>query len=209
VLVLVRHGQSSANADGLLVGRSDPALTPLGERQAAATAAAVVSAAEEGGRDVLRVVTSPLRRTIDTARAICAAWQGVAGEPPDLAADERAIELDYGSLEGRAVAEVPPAIWRAWREDPGWRPPGGETLVEVARRTRLLLEDLAEEAAARDIVVVSHVSPIKAGACWALGIGIEASWRMSLGVSSITRLAVGGGRVSLAGFGDVSHLHGL
>jgi broad specificity phosphatase PhoE len=209
VLVLVRHGQSSANAEGLLVGRSDPALTLLGERQAAATAAAVARAAEEGGRDVLRVVTSPLRRTIDTARAICASWPVADGAAPDLVADERAIELDYGSLEGLPVAEVPAATWRAWREDPNWRPPGGETLVEVAGRTRDLLEDLAKDAAAHDVVVVSHVSPIKAGACWALGVGIEASWRMSLGVSSITRLAVGGSRVALAGFGDVSHLGGL
>jgi broad specificity phosphatase PhoE len=209
VLVLVRHGQSSANADGLLVGRSDPALTALGERQAAATAAAVVRAAEQARRDVLRVVTSPLRRTMDTAKAICAAWPGVDGSAPDLVTDERAIELDYGSLEGLPVAEVPAATWRAWRDDPTWRPPGGETLVEVAGRTRLLLADLAKDAATHDVVVVSHVSPIKAGACWALGIGIEASWRMSLGVSSITRLAVGGRRVALSGFGDVSHLGGL
>ena len=74
MLVVVRHGQTDANARGLLLGRADPALSPLGRRQAAALAAIVPV---EG-----RVIASPLARTMETASAF--------GRPVEV--DERWIE---------------------------------------------------------------------------------------------------------------------
>ena len=50
------------------------------------------------------------------------------------------------------------------------------------------------------VVVVSHVSPIKAAACWALGLGDEGAWRLYLANASLTRITWGPGGPVLAGF---------
>ncbi len=85
VLVLVRHGRTAANAQGLLQGRLDLPLDELGHAQAAELAKAL-------GRPS-RVVSSPLRRSRQTAEAL-----GV-----EVELDERWTELDYGDLDGLPV----------------------------------------------------------------------------------------------------------
>jgi broad specificity phosphatase PhoE len=62
-------------------------------------------------------------------------------------------------------------------------------------------------AAATDVVVVTHVSPIKAAAAWALGTGPEVAWRMFVELASITTVAVGEGGVPLlTSFNQTAHL---
>ena len=58
---LIRHGQTEANAAGLLLGRADPPLTDLGRRQAEASARVA--------GEVTRLVSSPLQRARETAEA--------------------------------------------------------------------------------------------------------------------------------------------
>jgi broad specificity phosphatase PhoE len=188
VLILVRHGQTDANAAGLLLGRSDPALTDLGRRQAAAVALAVGSPA--------RVLSSPLARARDTAAAI--------GLPVEV--DDRWIELDYGRFDQVPVDDVPDELRRRWQADPELAPPGGESLSTVGRRVRSACEDLLGEAAAADVVVVSHVSPIKAAVAWALGVGEGVAFRLHLDVAGICRIAVGPARPVLHSFNDCAHL---
>lgn len=189
MLIVVRHGRTEANASGLLQGRRlDPGLDDLGQRQAAAVAEVVGHAA--------RVVCSPLRRTRETAEAI--------GLP--VTVDERWIELDYGELDGVPMAEVPAATWAAWRTDVAWAPPGGESIVDLTARVRAACDDLAEEARDHDIVVVTHVSPIKATVAWTLGVGPEVTWRMYSAPASITRIATAGGTPSLHTYNTTDHL---
>ena len=116
MLYLVRHGRTEANASGLLLGRSDPALDVLGERQASAVASAVGS--------VDRVVSSPLRRAVQTAEAF--------GGP--VVIDDRWIELDFGGLDGTPVSAVSLATWEAWRNDLDWTPSGGESHRQLGER---------------------------------------------------------------------------
>ena len=181
MLVLVRHGESTANAAGLLLGRSDPPLTEHGLAQAAAIGLVL--------GPVTRVITSPLARARSTAAAI-------AGDLP-VEVDDRWIEVDYGEYEGRPVAEVPAEVWRRWRVDPDFAPSAGETLGEVARRVSGACEELfaLDGAGARDpagdVVVVSHVSPIKAAVAWALGAGVELTSHLQLGTGSVSRIGWG------------------
>lgn len=191
MLIVVRHGRTAANASGLLLGRRlDPPLDPLGERQADALAPAVASAR--------RVVASPLLRARQTAERL--------GLP--VSVDERWAEIDYGRLDGTPMAEVPPETWARWREDADWAPEEGESLRALGARIRPACEDLLEEAESHDVVVVSHVSPIKAAVAWALGVGDEVAWRMFTAPASVTRIAVRDGRPSLHGYNDTSHLSG-
>jgi broad specificity phosphatase PhoE len=183
VLVLVRHGEATANAAGLLLGRSDVPLTAKGRQQAAALAPRLGPA--------VRLLSSPLRRAVDTATALDLAV------PMEL--DDRWVEVDYGEHEGRALSDVPAEVWRRWRLDPDYRPAGGESLSAVGRRVRTACQELLEapdapgRSEAGDVVVVSHVSPIKAAVAWALGVGEEVAWRLHLSTGSITRLDWGAG----------------
>src|SRR5215210_6447011 len=124
MLVLVRHGRTTANASGLLLGRADPPLDEHGVGQAAALAAVVAGAR--------RVVCSPLRRAQETAAAL--------GLPVEV--DDRWIELDYGELDGRPIPEVPADLWARWRADVHFAPPGGESLAALGGRVRAACEDL-------------------------------------------------------------------
>jgi broad specificity phosphatase PhoE len=190
VLILVRHGQTAVNAEGRLQGRIDAPLTETGRSQAAACARALPAP--------LEVVTSPLLRARQTAEAIASGGA--------IEVDERWIELDYGDWDGAVLQTMDPEAWNRWRADPSFAPPGGESLEVLAGRVAEACEALASRARERDIVVVSHVSPIKAAVAWALGVGPDTSWRMFLGVAAITRISIGPRGPSLTAYNDVSHL---
>jgi probable phosphoglycerate mutase len=137
---------------------------------------------------VARVISSPLARARDTAEALA------TGLPIEI--DDRWIEVDYGEFDGRPLGAVPDEVWTRWRTDPDFRPPGGETLAEAGTRVRSACEELfahdGEGARGQGaVVVVSHVSPIKAATCWALGLGDEGAWRLYLATASVTRIAWG------------------
>lgn len=182
LITLVRHGRTVANAGGLLQGRVDNPLDDVGRRQARAAAAMV------GPVDA--VITSPLVRAAETAAAFVSA--GV------VVSDDRWLELDYGEWDGRPVADVPADTWSLWRKDLTFRPPGGESLDELGRRIRGALDDLVAAPPGDHVVVVTHVSPIKAAVAWALGVGDEVGWRTYLDTGSITRLRVEGRRALTA-----------
>lgn len=190
MLVIVRHGRTDHNASGLLLGRLDPPLDALGRQQAAALASAV--------GPVDRVISSPLARTRETAAAF-----GV-----DVEIDDRWIELDYGVYDGTPLGEVPAEAWAAWRRDPDFAPDGGESLAQLGRRVADALDDLASggSASERTTVIVTHVSPVKAAMCWALGCDELTAWRLWVAPASITRIGTTphGGVVHT--FNEVAHL---
>ena len=181
MLVLVRHGESTLNAEGRLVGHLDPALTEHGEDQARAAGRMLGSVSE------LR--HSPLTRTTQTARLL-----GL-DVPPVV--EGRAIELDYGALDGERLVDVDPKVWQRWLTEPTYTPEGGESLADLGRRVEGLVEELfatkGEGARSRDgdVVVVSHVSPIKAAVAWALGADELVAWRLRLSTGSVTRIDMG------------------
>ncbi len=192
MLILVRHGESTANAAGLLVGRLDAPLTERGVAQAGTLGPVL-------GR-VSRVISSPLARARATAAAL---GTGLAVE-----VDERWVEVDYGEFDGRPLDSVPPETWSRWRSDPDFRPAGGESLTEAGRRVRSACEELFADdggsgaAGPGSVVVVSHVSPIKLAACWALGLGDQGTWRLYLATASVTRIGWGAGAPVLRAFNE-------
>ena len=190
MLIVVRHGRTASNAAGRLLGRADPPLDEVGVAQAAAVAERLASTG------VVRVVTSPLLRARDTAAAIATA-AGVVAE-----VDERWVEVDYGVLDGLPLADVPPELWARWRAEPEFAPEARESLASVARRVTEACDDLWEEAAEAHVVVVSHVSPVKAAAGWALGVGHEVTWRIFVSPGSIMRIAAGPAGPVLHAFGE-------
>jgi broad specificity phosphatase PhoE len=192
VIVFARHGQTAPNREGLVLGRADPELTEEGHRQATLLAATL---ADEPVRAIL---TSPLLRARQTAEPVGAA----CGVP--VVVDERLVEIDWGTWEGRPAGSLAVADVDRWKGDNGTAPEG-ESLDSLTQR----VESFCTEQLAGDglVVAVSHVSPIKAAAAWALGVEGTVAWRMYLGLASITRVGQGRASPVLLSFNETGHLH--
>jgi alpha-ribazole phosphatase len=174
MLILVRHGRTSANAQGLLQGRLDQPLDELGCQQAVEVTSYVLRTA--GTVDA--VISSPLVRAQQTAKEF--------GLPVET--DERWLELAYGKYEGVPHADVPSEIWNLWRKDPEFVPEGGESLAMLDARVRPACDELVERAGESNVVVVSHVSPMKSAVAWALDVDLGISWRSHLSHASVCRI---------------------
>jgi probable phosphoglycerate mutase len=194
VLILIRHGESVANAQGLLLGRTDAELTETGRAQAAAVPTLLE-------RPVAEVRSSPLCRAVDTAELL--------GLGLPVVVDERWIEVDYGEFECQPLGDIPADVWQKWQRDRDFRPVDGETLSEVDVRIAGACEELfaADGSGARradgDVVVVSHVTPIKAAVAWALGTP-DLYWRLYLRTASVTRISWNRDAPILHGFNEVA-----
>jgi broad specificity phosphatase PhoE len=192
MIVFARHGQTAPNREGLVLGRADPELTAAGHQQAALLAAALAN------EPVTAILTSPLVRARQTAEAVGAA----CGVP--IVVDERLVEIDWGSWEGRSTGSLGQSDVDRWKADNGTAPEG-ESLDSLSQR----IESFCTEHLGHDglVVAVSHVSPIKAAAAWAMGVDGGVAWRMFLGLASITRVGQGRASPVLLSFNETGHLH--
>jgi alpha-ribazole phosphatase len=188
VLYLVRHGRTGHNAGRRLLGREDVPLDDVGHRQAHSLGMVKELA------NANRVVSSPLLRARQTAAAL----------GPPVTVDDRWVEIDYGIFDGLKLEDAP-ELWRRWSGDLSYVPEGGESLRSVSDRVRAACEDIWQEAAKEDVVVVTHVSPIKAAVAWAIGAGDETSWRMFVDVASVSVIAQGHTGPVLRVFNETHH----
>jgi alpha-ribazole phosphatase len=190
VLILLRHGRTAGNASGLLQGRLDLPLDDVGRLQARQVAEAI------GAVD--HVITSPLVRARETAEAF--------GGP--VTVDDRWLELDYGEYDGMRLSDVPPELWARWRTDTEFSAPAGESMGSMDRRVRAACEDAAELARDKDVLVVSHVSPIKAAVAWALDCHVSMIFRCHLEQAGVCRISVGPVGPILRSFNEVLYPRG-
>jgi glucosyl-3-phosphoglycerate phosphatase len=151
-LILLRHGQTDFNVDGRMQGHIDSHLTDAGHEQAAEAAPVLASLAPD------RLVSSDLRRAVDTAEVVGAA----CGLPVKF--DSRLRETHLGLWQGHTVAEIErdyPGATATWRSDPGWAPPEGESRIDVVARSRPVVDELDAEFADSDgvsetVLLVAH-----------------------------------------------------
>jgi broad specificity phosphatase PhoE len=114
--------------------------------------------------------------------------------------------LDYGEWDQQPLAAIGAEAWSHWQTNLDFTPPGGESIVAVGIRVRNALDELAPQVGGRTVVIVTHVSPLKAAVAWALGVSDDIAWRLFVTPASITRIDVSRGRPSLHAFNEVSHL---
>ncbi|NYG57678.1 putative phosphomutase (TIGR03848 family) [Nocardioides daedukensis] len=182
-VILVRHGRSSANTGGVLAGRSAGVkLDETGHQQAKDAAARLAPVR------LARIVTSPLERCRQTARAI-------AGEHPDVpvSTERGVIECDYGDWTGRTIRDLAKeALWKTVQSQPSAAAfPGGESLpAMMARATaavrRVDAEVSAEHGEDATWVVVSHGDIIKSLLADALGMHLDLFQRIQVDPASIS-----------------------
>ncbi|NSC20738.1 MSMEG_4193 family putative phosphomutase [Streptomyces albus subsp. chlorinus] len=205
-LILVRHGRSTANSDGLLAGRTPGvALDAHGQRQAAALPERL------GELPLAAAVSSPLRRCQETLAPLAGARPGLP-----LHTEERITECDYGDWSGRKLAELndEPLMATVQRHPSAAVFPGGESMramqhraVEAVRDWNARIE--AEHGADAVYLMCSHGDLIKAIVADALGMHLDLFQRISVGPCSVTALAYTPLRPFLLRLGDTGELGSL
>lgn len=179
-LFIVRHGETLANREFRFIGSRDDPLSELGQTQAAQLADALAVL------PIAAVYSSPMQRTYSTAIPI-AERLGL-----DVQKFDALRECGFGIWEGMSRAEIlarSPEDARhfyEWERDANIAPPGGESMIALQQRVCSGVEQLTLAHPDQNIVLVSHVGPIKALMCTALGVPISTSPRIFLDPATIT-----------------------
>ncbi|MEE3461745.1 MAG: histidine phosphatase family protein [Lachnospiraceae bacterium] len=133
-IYLIRHGQTDMNITHMLQGRSDTVLNDTGRSEALQAKLRL----DEMGIRADVVFSSPLERAYETAQIIS------GGSDCDILKDDRLIEMSFGQDEGKKLEDLPEDFLYHFRSDTaGYIPPeGGETFLEVRKRTSGFLREL-------------------------------------------------------------------
>jgi ribonuclease H / adenosylcobalamin/alpha-ribazole phosphatase len=179
VATLLRHGETPLSIEKRFSGRGDAALTERGQAQAAAAAQRLAD------REIEVIISSPLRRTQQTAAAVAE----VLGL--EVTVDDGFAETDFGSWEGLTFGEVgkdSPQALRRWLDDPTVAPPGGESLAATAARVAAARARVIAAYPGKSVLVVSHVTPIKVMLRDAMGAPMDAVYRIHLDPASVSKI---------------------
>ncbi|WP_087117749.1 bifunctional RNase H/acid phosphatase [Corynebacterium urinipleomorphum] len=198
--VLVRHGQTEHSAQKRYSGSSDPALTELGEKQAAAVAKAVSAFGQ-----IDAIVASPAQRTQQTAKA-CAEALGI--ETSQIETVDGFREMDFGVFEGLTRDEAREGYgeeFGAWEASISKAPPEGESVSSAHRRVTRARLKLQEAHEGQTVLVVTHMTPIKSVIRQALESGPDTFRHVFLDLASISVVEFYGDTGVVRCANDVAH----
>ncbi|MFI7414128.1 histidine phosphatase family protein [Streptomyces sp. NPDC049627] len=205
-LILVRHGRSTANTEGVLAGWTPGvALDERGAAQAAALPARL------DGLPISEVVTSPLQRCQETIRPLLGARPGLTAHT-----DERIGECHYGDWSGRKLAELgdEPLMQVVQAHPSAAAFPGGESMramqtraAEAVREWNARVE--RDHGADAVYLMCSHGDIIKSLVADALGLHLDLFQRISVEPCSITAIRYTRLRPFLVRLGDTGDFASL
>ncbi|MFL6245262.1 MAG: histidine phosphatase family protein [Thermoanaerobaculia bacterium] len=152
-IYLVRHGATQLTAEDRFSGSAGVDLSDEGRWQAGRLGERL---AREG---VSAIYSSPLSRTMDTARIIASECGGEPVPMDDLR------EISHGRWEGLTRSEVEERYgseYASWQEDPfTFAPEGGESGVAVLARALPVLRTIVTRHPEQRVLVVSHKATIR------------------------------------------------
>jgi alpha-ribazole phosphatase/probable phosphoglycerate mutase len=200
ILWLIRHGETDWNTDRRFQGWTDIDLSARGRDQARYLAARLADAT------FARVITSDLKRAVDTARLI-------TGGGAELTVEPRLREINFGRFEGLTMAEIReryPADADRWERERGTNPHGGETLDAVAARVGQVLAELqaAPPDPSQRVLISAHGGTLGILLSLALGSDPNRWWQYRLLNCAITELALTPRGPVLLRLNDVEHFAG-
>lgn len=176
-LVLVRHGRSQANADGVLAGRADGVeLDDVGREQAQVLRKLLA------GAGIAAAYRSPILRCAQTSEEL-----GF----PDAVAVPGLTECDYGEWTNRKLADLTgEPLWQTIQQSPSQvRFPGGESMLEMRDRAVAAVADVVARHPEETVLLVSHGDPIKAILSDALGQRFDDFQRLGVAPASVSIIA--------------------
>lgn len=179
----MRHGQAESNVNRILAGRHmESHLTEHGRKQ-------VVDSAKQLMKNIAidKVYVSPVVRTVETAQIVCQ----VLGT--DYVIEERLYETEMGRLVGMNYEEVTTKygdiLTRFYSDyDPVLESFGVEAFASVKHRITSLLEDLSQKHEESNVLMVTHLDPIKAALATLLDLGPQSLQRWNIRNASLTIL---------------------
>lgn len=164
-LLLVRHGESIANANGIFIGHTDLDLSPIGYIQAKQTAKFIK---ENYGVD--KVYASDLKRAFNTGK--CTA--DVFGLK--IIADKGLREIYAGTWEGEKYTQLlkTNADYQKWKKDIGsTHPTKGESVAEIWERIHKKIREIAESNYGKTVVIATHAVPIRCMMTSSMGMSLD------------------------------------
>lgn len=180
-LLLIRHGESMANADKVFVGHTDVDLSPKGELQAQKTAEFI-----KKNYKVDKVYASDLKRAYRTGEFVANAL-GL-----DVIADSGLREIYAGSWEGEKFQTLleTNSDYALWKSDIGSScPTDGESVKSVWDRIHLKLLQIAIMNEGKTIAIATHATPIRCMIARCLGMGLSGMknlpWAVNASVTEI------------------------
>lgn len=198
-IILVRHGETTWNAEGRYQGQKDTPLSDLGQKQGKMLA--------ESLRDVTidLCITSPLQRAFTVCK-MCADFHGLP-----VALDERLSEINHGKWEGMLAKDIKamyPEEFRRWHSEPHLTlmAPGAEMLEDVRRRAREAFDEYVEKYQNKNILVAAHDAVNKALICDLMGMGLEHFWQIKQDNTCINVLEYQDGVWRLVLLNSTAHL---
>ena len=197
-LFLLRDGETEWSRERRFTGTHDPALTPAGQRQAAAAAAALASVSLHA------VYASPRERARSAAELIA--------KPHALTVqiDPRLADMDFGQwggLTAEQAADLTPALYEQWLRAPGaLTAPGGEALGAVAARVREAIETLQRTHDGKTVAVVTHAVLVRLIVLDALGLDLDRLWSVDASPGGLSEIEYRPGWVSVHRMNTLSHL---
>ncbi|WP_016906486.1 histidine phosphatase family protein [Streptomyces xiaopingdaonensis] len=222
-VVAVRHGESTANARFAATARShadapgheetdaEVPLSAAGVRQSARLGRRLAETGGPGRRPWI-VAASPYVRARQTWESIAAELETAGVAVPPVVVDERLRDRETGVHELLTPAEVraaSPQEAERRRRSGEWfyRPPGGESIADVAVRVRAFLVDLAASVPAdRQLLVVTHDSVVQTLRQILAGLGAPPRLDLPVPNASVSRWRRLGRWISLVEFGCTAHL---
>lgn len=195
-VILVRHGRTTANASGVLAGRTAGIkLDHLGRDQAKRAGERLAPV------PLAAIVSSPLERCRQTSRAIA---QEQVANAPSLSIDKAIVECDYGDWQGGKLADLGQEdLWKVVQSQPSAVTfPGGESLPSMQARSVAAIRrhDAAIDAEHGPKAVwaaVSHGDIIKSILADALGMHLDLFQRIHVDPASISIIRYAAGRTTV------------
>jgi broad specificity phosphatase PhoE len=198
-LLLIRHGESEWNREGIIQGFTDCDLSDLGREQAAKLRERLDT------EQVSAAYSSTSTRAVDTAR-IAVSHRLQIETNPDLR------EINLGEWEGKSAVALKRQMPRetgAWFRTPSRvRIPGAETLRAFRRRTTRAIEGIRERHGDAGVLVFAHGGVICTYLTSLLGLKLDDMWRFKIHNASITKIIFPLNQPRIEALNDISHLNG-
>jgi broad specificity phosphatase PhoE len=198
---LVRHGQTEWNRELRFRGRADIPLNENGHKQASAIADTLKD------KGINAIYTSPLRRSIETARPVAVVFRIETTTVQGL------IDINYGEWEGLAYDEVRQRyadLYRQWEERPDLVTfPNGESLDDARRRAFSAFTEIVEKNRGKSILIIPHRVINKVLLCALLGLSNSYFWRIRQDTGCINVIEYSDRRFVLVTMNDTCHLRGM
>ncbi len=195
--VLVRHGETAYNAQGIFQGYSPVPLSELGRRQATLVAARLTAL------QPVVLYSSDIRRAQETAEII--------SQHLTLPVQPRAglREWDVGTWVDKPVEEFDTHLQAVGGHVVSYVPEGGESQLQTQQRMVAYMQEMAAQHAGETIVCVSHGKAIDLLTRHVLGLDVMRPPAYSITNTSVNIFSCQDGRWGVVTLNEVRHLETL